>query len=204
MAFEYPQTVQARRHGQRGYQDYRSYKPWLRDEFAFRCVYCLWRERWCPDGDVSFSVDHLRAQSRYPSLARAYDNLLFACCQCNAIKQNRDVPLDPCRQRFGQHLEVSADGSMRARTPLGVELISVCRLNRPLLTEARRIMAERLQTLANSPRIEAQQLLRYYRGFPDNLPDLSILNPPEGNSQPEGIRSSFHERRERGELPALY
>ena len=43
MAFTYPRSRHIRRHGPHGYRDYRSYKPWLRDEFAFRCVYCLWR-----------------------------------------------------------------------------------------------------------------------------------------------------------------
>jgi hypothetical protein len=52
MAFIYPHHPHVRRHSPRGYRDYRSYKPWLRDEFDFRCVYCLWRERWCADGDI--------------------------------------------------------------------------------------------------------------------------------------------------------
>jgi hypothetical protein len=29
-----------------GYADTDSYRPWLRDEFAFRCVFCLVREQW--------------------------------------------------------------------------------------------------------------------------------------------------------------
>ena len=51
MAFTYPRRPHVRRHGPRGYRDYRAYKAWLRDEFAFQCVYCLWRERWSADGD---------------------------------------------------------------------------------------------------------------------------------------------------------
>ena len=35
--FEYPSELHVRRHGPRGYRDYRSYKPWLRDEFDFCC-----------------------------------------------------------------------------------------------------------------------------------------------------------------------
>lgn len=37
----YPANSHERRHGPLGYVDYKSYKPWLRDEFTFRCVYCL-------------------------------------------------------------------------------------------------------------------------------------------------------------------
>ncbi len=42
--FRYPDGPHQRRHGPRGYASYESYRPWLRDEFAFRCVYCLTRE----------------------------------------------------------------------------------------------------------------------------------------------------------------
>ena len=43
--FPYPAAAHVRLHGPQ-YTESASYKPWLRDEFAFRCVYCLWRERW--------------------------------------------------------------------------------------------------------------------------------------------------------------
>ena len=43
--FEYPSSPHRRRHGPLGYADYASFRPWLRDEFSFRCVYCLLRER---------------------------------------------------------------------------------------------------------------------------------------------------------------
>ena len=44
--FMYPGQSHVRRHGPAGYADYKRYRPWLRDEFTFRCVYCLKRERW--------------------------------------------------------------------------------------------------------------------------------------------------------------
>jgi hypothetical protein len=74
--FAYASTEHQRRHGPRGYTNYRAYKPWLRDEFAFRCVYCLSRERWCPNGHEDFAVDHLMPRSTAPGEARDYDNLL--------------------------------------------------------------------------------------------------------------------------------
>jgi hypothetical protein len=43
-AFTYPAEPHLRRHGPQGYVDAASYRPWLRDDFAFRCVYCLFRE----------------------------------------------------------------------------------------------------------------------------------------------------------------
>jgi hypothetical protein len=47
MVFTYPHSFHVRRHGPCGYHDYRAYKPWLRDKFEFRCVYCL-----CVSGGV--------------------------------------------------------------------------------------------------------------------------------------------------------
>ena len=45
--------------------------------FEFRCVYCLCRERWCPDGEDSFSVEHFRPQAWAAAEVCDYDNLLY-------------------------------------------------------------------------------------------------------------------------------
>ncbi len=65
MIFDYPEPRGQRRHGPANYAAYESYRPWLRDEFDFRCVYCLKRETW---GQVSFEfeLDHFAAQSLNP------------------------------------------------------------------------------------------------------------------------------------------
>jgi 5-methylcytosine-specific restriction endonuclease McrA len=105
MAFRYPRRRHVRRHGPRGYRNYRSYKPWLRDEFDFRCVYCLWRERWCADGDHAFSVDHLLPRTTHPERLCDYDNLVYACCQCNALKQDAPTVINPGVEPLGQYLE---------------------------------------------------------------------------------------------------
>ena len=83
-AFRYPNVPLARRHGPEGYADYRSYRPWLRDEFAFRCVYCLIREQW---GRVSgeFDLDHFLPQASHPDQTIEYDNLVYACHTCNQL-----------------------------------------------------------------------------------------------------------------------
>ena len=204
MPLHYPQESHVRRHGPRGYRDYRSFKPWLRDEFDFRCVYCLWRENWCADGEDSFSVEHLLSRVAHPERVCDYDNLLYACCRCNSLKQEGDVPVDPCREGWSQHVEVGPDGLVQALTPVGADLIEVCRLNRPLLVNARRMIMEILEMLAASTSDKARRLLQHYLAFPENLPDLSNLQPPEGNERPEGIADSYFERRRRGQLPESY
>ena len=77
-AFDYPTLPHQRRHGPQGYDDASTYRPWLRDEFTFRCVYCLLREQW---GRVTgeFDVEHFRPQVNSPELGVTYDNLLYAC-----------------------------------------------------------------------------------------------------------------------------
>ena len=55
--FEYQTAPHIRRHGPGGYQDYDSYRDWLRDEFLFRCVYCLHREQWYDRG-ATFNIEH--------------------------------------------------------------------------------------------------------------------------------------------------
>jgi hypothetical protein len=72
--FAYASTEHQRRHGPRGYTNYRAYKPWLRDEFTFRCVYCLSRERWYPNGHEGFAVDHLIPRSAAPDEACPFAN----------------------------------------------------------------------------------------------------------------------------------
>ncbi|TVS12285.1 MAG: hypothetical protein EA424_22775 [Planctomycetaceae bacterium] len=71
--FDYPAESHARRHGPQGYADYESYRPWLRDEFTFRCVYCLQRERW---GQVSgtYHIDH--PDGRLDGLTAAAQSLI--------------------------------------------------------------------------------------------------------------------------------
>ena len=201
--FAYPDGPHVRRHGPRGYVDDEHYKPWLRDEFTFRCVYCRCREVWFPDGDRNFSVEHVRPTSLAPEGLTAYDTLLYACCQCNAARGAALLPLDP-GGGLGKHLEVSNDGTIRGVTPAGEDLIRTCRLDRPNLTAYRRLVLDTLALLRRKRQPEAADLLRRYLGYPANLPDLAALRPPDGNSRPEGLADCCFERRRRGELADTY
>ena len=65
--FAYPAHQHVRRHGPQGYQDPASFRPWLRDEFSFRCVCCLRREAWYQA--VSLEIDHFQPLSQVPTSA---------------------------------------------------------------------------------------------------------------------------------------
>ena len=73
--FAYPSEPHTRKHAPAGYKNYPEYRPWLRDEFAFRCVYCLQREMWSRDRHAGFSVDHVVPQREDKTLVCVYDNL---------------------------------------------------------------------------------------------------------------------------------
>jgi hypothetical protein len=173
-AFQYPLQVHLRRHGPLGYLNYQSFKPWLRDEFQFRCVYCLWRERWHAVGEDTFGVDHLQPRAEAPNRICDYDNLVYACCRCNSVKIDARRVLDPCEEPFGDHLEVSPDGAIQGLTLRGRELIETCQLARPRIIEARRRLLILFHILheSNDPRSAA--LLAHYFSYPDNLPMLSF------------------------------
>src|SRR5438132_14281404 len=134
-AFTYPAQPHIRRHGPRGYAGIESYRPWLRDEFAFQCVYCLLREQW---GRVrrTFDIDHFRPVALSPEDVRAYDNLLYACGTCNATKAMRDVP-DPTMVLLTPDVQVTADGVIHSETPEAARLIDLLGLDSPQFTEFR-------------------------------------------------------------------
>jgi hypothetical protein len=96
-------------------------------------------------------------------------------------------------------------GFPTAMTPsASIILIKICQLDRPKLTEYRRRMISLSRALASRQIDEAVELRLKYFGYPDNLPRLSTLRPPNGNSRLAGIADSHYERRKRGELPKLY
>jgi len=120
--FDYPAAPHARKHGPSGYAQYPYYKPWLRDEFTFRCVYCLEREVWYPDRANSFHVEHILAKVSNPGSITAYPNLAYSCGRCNTFK-GIDPLLNPTTDSFGDHLKVNDDGSVIGLTNEGKVLI---------------------------------------------------------------------------------
>ena len=198
--FQYPTTAHVRRHGPSGYDDYKSYKPWLRDEFTFRCVVCLVRERWCHDGANGFGVDHLIPKSTELGgrLICDYDNLLYVCNRCNSAKHLSPV-LDPCSVALADHLRVAEDGTVIGTTRDGEHVVDVFNLNYSVAIEYRRRRIEafsRWQDLGDTFSIEEEL------AYPDDLPRFDDRRC--GNSRPQGIAESFFSKRKRGELAPTY
>jgi hypothetical protein len=196
--FTYPDRPHVRRHGPAGYADYASYRPWLRDEFAFRCVYCLRREAMGQEFG-EFAVDHFLPVKHRPDLSTDYTNLLYVCVRCNLRKMGRFVA-DPLTHLISDAVSVRSDGTLDARTRESHQIVRVLKLNVPSLITFRRMWIGILEL----SRQQDPVLYRRILGFPDDLPDLSGLQPPGGNSRPDGIERSFLRQRQRGELPDVY
>lgn len=197
-AFTYPAAPLVRRHGPWGYADYPSYRPWLRDEFTFRCVYCLRREQW---GRVAaeFAVDHFLPVARHPERATDYANLVYSCASCNARKGDGETP-DPSAVLTRAHVRLDDAGLLVADTAEARGLIRALDLNGPDVLAFRTLWIDILRLAEQVDRELYQRLLAY----PEDLPDLASLRPPGGNTRPEGVATSYLERRRRGELPTTY
>ena len=203
--FAYHKEPQRRRHGPAGYQEYGEYKPWLRDEFTFRCVYCLERETWYPDRAASFSADHFEPKVLYPDRKTDYANLVYACTRCNSIKRALIALLDPTVVALGDHLRVAEDGSITALSPEGLEMIDLFHLDKRPAVEVREeylllLRAKREQP--DNPTIHALFIRKF--GYPTDLPELRRRRPPEGNSMAGSEENCYKARRERGELADYY
>ena len=197
MIFDYPEPKLERTHGPEGYSTYESFRPWLRDEFTFRCIYCLKREMW---GQVTceFELDHFEPQSLVPKRKLDYFNLIYSCRRCNSVKLDQHID-DPLTILSSKVVVVLPDGVLFSDSLDAKRIIEQIDLNSPSLRRWR-VMWMRIVDLANERDV---QLYRQLTGFPQDLPDLGRLRPPS-NSCPEGIAMSWYAKQQRGQLPHGY
>jgi hypothetical protein len=195
--FAYPSNPHARRHGPQGYSKYRQYRNWLRDEFSFRCIYCLRRETWLTTGR-DYEIDHFLPKSDHPNVEQDYDNLVFACRACNGTKAAKYLP-SPESVAYGACLYVDEGGEIHAKDEAGKIIIEALRLDGPDYTRLRRRIIETV-----SEARPGSKTLKWCLGYPDDLPDLSKEKKPKNNKRLDGIRDSHYERKLRGDLSPYY
>lgn len=201
--YRYPATRLRRKHGPAGYARHRYFLPWLRDEFDFRCAYCLLREVW---GQLSgdFEVEHFLPRAQRADLALTYENLVYSCANCNRRKSTRLVP-DPAVVAYGDCVEVDLDtGEIRAKSDDGIRLVDELALDQPKKTKQRLFYIDAMRAFAAS-RLDKHRL---YMGLPkpSEMPDLANLERmPKSNSKAEGVQQSWFARHQRGEaFPEFY
>lgn len=197
LPFAFPPGTHVRRHGPVGWNDYARYRPWLRDEFCFRCVFCLIREQWV-DMRRGYQIDHFVPQKLRPDLKAHYDNLLYLCPSCNNLKRAALLP-DPCKIALSDCLRFHNDGTVEALNHEGETIVEVLELDDPRLIDLRRRKTGILASLA----VSAWPLFVEEMGFPQDLPDLTADSPPR-NGLPDGVSASWLSRRNAGTLPEVY
>lgn len=129
---------------------YEAYRPFLRQDFEFRCAYCLRHEFFFGGGEAA-EVDHFRPRHLFPDLENEYPNLYWSCRKCNAIKGGKWPSeaqterglrfLDPCAEESDDHWQTHADGTLTPLTPVGRYTIRQIRLDRPTLADFRRFLS---------------------------------------------------------------
>jgi 5-methylcytosine-specific restriction endonuclease McrA len=134
--FSYPEDRIVRRLTPGPFRNYHLYKPYLREEFSRRCVYCR-----LPDGMKgldTFGIDHYRPMVRFPAGETEYNNLFYACNTCNRRKgtfwpdeQQRRQGLflpNPCDHRMADHLSYRG-GRVEPASPTGSFALELLQLN---------------------------------------------------------------------------
>jgi hypothetical protein len=135
------------------FNHYSAYRPFVREDFAECCAYCLLHEILAA-GQENFELDHFRPRS-LPEFAHQADNfynLYYACRPCNHAKgstwPDRFLEaagygfLDPCVETFSAHFQEEADGSWIPRSRRAEYTLEKLRLNRSHLVKIRRYLRE--------------------------------------------------------------
>ena len=148
--FVYPKATHVRQLSPRVFRRYRTYKGYLRKEFARKCVYCR-----MPDGMkgwAQFGVEHYRPKERFPGLECTYSNLYYCCNDCNSRKgeywpsrgyeKTRFIP-NPCDHVMFDHVRFSGT-QVAFRTLAGRTMVDLLQLNDREVVEYRQFMMDML------------------------------------------------------------
>ena len=99
-----------------------------------------------------------------------------------------------------EHVRVKADGTIEGLTREARKIIRLLALDAESCNRWRRLWLRNIELAAEYSPDQYAHLM----GFPEDLPDLSWLRPPGGNSRPDGVEQSYFAQRHRGELPQTY
>jgi len=145
---------------------YRSFRPYVREDFLRECAFCLFSEL-LSGGEEGFELDHFRPRHLFPELLNDFYNLYYSCHPCNHIKRDSWPPpaleeqgicfVDLCKEDFRSHFSVEVDGRLHALTNPGEYTIDKLNLNRQHLVTLRGLL-ERLGIHIDKERISEEVL----------------------------------------------
>lgn len=112
----------------------------LRLDFDFRCVYCLASE--AEVGPLAryggFEIEHFMPSAKFRKRRHTYENLLWACAECNRAKggawpsdellRTGRRLVDPSKEGLGRHLVVGPDDDIEPRTAAGEYMVELLNL----------------------------------------------------------------------------
>lgn len=126
--------------------DYGKYRRYLRVDFFFSCAYCTMSE--AEAEAIRFTIDHYEPQTARADLVAVYENLMYACDECNTRKGDRYPPEDarkdgyrffrPDEDIFEQHF-AGKDMHLSHRSNVGYYTIHALDLNRKSLQRLREL-----------------------------------------------------------------
>jgi hypothetical protein len=189
-------------------------KKVVRERYHRCCAYCGLSEDFA-GGQHCFEVDNFLPKSNRPDLAYDFDNAVYACRHCNALKGDLLLPVEmhPGRTRYADHLAMKNDGDLVSKTSLGQRIILTFGLNDPHLAKSRYHFVEfekLIQRFSNDAKLLNRsdfkqlydQLIAYRErwGMPvwgafidPSVADFQIIAPDElGNELNERLMSLLH------------
>ena len=128
---------------------YRSFLPFVREDFSHQCAFCLFSEL-LAGGAENFELDHFRPKHRFPALLNDFYNLYYSCHPCNHYKRDSWPPpaleakgirfVDLCKEDYASHFRVEKDGTCKGLTNPGNYTIDRLNLNRHHLVIVRELL----------------------------------------------------------------
>lgn len=125
---------------------YLEYRTYLRHDFFYSCGYCTLSE--FEAQGLRFTIDHYEPKSNSPELEHDYDNLIYACDECNTYKGDMCPPQQaresgyrffrPDQDAFPDHF-VPTQYRINHLTKVGEFTIEMLELNRGSLRRLREL-----------------------------------------------------------------
>jgi len=125
---------------------YAQYRPFLRRDFWYSCAYCTMTESEAEA--IRFTIDHYEPVSAKPKLTDVYNNLMYACDECNNRKGDR-CPTPEARNDGHRFFRVDEDirnqhfrlerNELKGTTNVGTFTVEAVDLNRGTLVRLRKL-----------------------------------------------------------------
>lgn len=147
------------------YKDYKSYRPYLREDFNKRCAYCNLKDTMVT---TPFEIDHYIPRKSFSGICdeldTKYENLIYSCKKCNLAKRNQfkgtisinnlnnEFFYDPSKVNYNNIFYRTEFGAINSDDNKGRDMIKRLELYRPIhslgwLCEQVDITLRRIETI---------------------------------------------------------